>query len=214
MASLSVEKRDRVSKKENRRLRAEGKIPAVVYGKKFPATPVAIEARAFHRAWKEAGETGMVHVEGLGDPLQVLIHEVAFDPVLGNPLHADLYAIDQQSAVRVEVPLEFTGVAPAEKERGGILIKVLHEVEIEALPKDLPRAIEVDISPLKTFEDQIHVRDVRPPAGVKILTDGAEVVALVQEAVEEDLSAEAVAPDLDTIAVAERGKKEEEGETA
>lgn len=209
MTTLTAQKRDTISKKENKALRANGKVPVVLYGKKDDALPLTLDAKEFMQAYKEAGESTVVSVtiEG-GDKKDVLIHEVATDPVLGEVIHVDLYAIDMTVEVEVTVPLVFVGAAPAEKELGGNLIKVHHELDIKALPKDLPHEIEVSIDGLKTFEDQVHARDIVMPAGVTMVTDGEEVIALVAAAQEE--TEETAEFDAEAVQVEEKGKKEEE----
>jgi large subunit ribosomal protein L25 len=124
--------------------------------------------------------------------------------------HIDFLAIDINKPVAVTVPIEFTGVSSAEKNSLGILVKVLYELHIEALPKNLPHEISVDISGLANVGDQIHVKDISLGADIKILTDAEEVVAVVSGMTEE--KEEASAPvDLSTIEVEKKGKKEEEG---
>jgi large subunit ribosomal protein L25 len=141
---------------------------------------------------------------------EVLIQDIDLDPVTDNVRHADFYVIEKGKKVTVHIPLEFAGVSPAVKDLGGILVKVLHELEIEAMPKDLPHNLSVDISKLATFEDRILAKDVTLPAGVTLLTKPEEVVASVSEAVEEVVE---VAPvDLTAIEVEKKGKEVKEGE--
>lgn len=147
----------------------------------------------------------MLDIEG--KKVDVLIHEVQFDPVKDTAIHIDFLAIDMNKPVEVVVSLTFTGVAPAEKAGLGTLVKVLHEVSVEALPKDLPQSIEVSIESLATLEDQIHVKDIKLPAGVTMITDNEEVVALVAEQKEE---IESTPVDLADIEVEKKGKKEED----
>lgn len=212
MTTLAAEKREHTRKQDRARLRKEGKLPGVFYGPKEEATPISVSRPEFERVWKEAGESTIVTLSGVGEDRDVLIHDVMTDPVLGAPLHVDLYVPEKGKKVQVSVPLEFVGTAPAERELGGTLIKVLHELEIEAMPRNLPHAIEVDVTSIKDFETQIHVRDIKLPEGVEALTDPEEVIALVSEAKEEP-EEEAEAPDLSQIEVEEHGKKEdEEGE--
>jgi large subunit ribosomal protein L25 len=132
---------------------------------------------------------------------------VQVDPIKGFPIHVDFLAVDMNKPVEVAIPLEFVGLAKAEKDGLGTLVKVLHEIEIEALPKDLPHNIEVDVTIIATLEDLIHVKDIKLPKGVTLLTDGEEVVALVAAAKEEK---EEVVVDLSAIEVEKKGKKEEE----
>ena len=139
--------------------------------------------------------------------VDVLIHDVQVDPVKGFPVHVDFLAIDMNKPVEVTIPLEFIGLAKAEKDGLGTLVKVLHEVDIKALPKDLPHNIEVDVTSIATLEDVIHVKNIKLPNGVTLITEGEEVVALVAAAKEEK---EEAPVDLSAIEVEKRGKKEEE----
>jgi large subunit ribosomal protein L25 len=126
-------------------------------------------------------------------------------------IHADFYVPEKGKKVEVEVPLEFVGVSTAVKDLGGTLVKVMHEIEVEALPKDLPHSIKVDISKLIDVEAQILAGDLALPEGVSLITEAEEVVASIAVAEEEK---EVAAPaDLSQIELAEKkGKKEEEGE--
>lgn len=212
MTELTALPRTSISKKENTRLRTEGKIPAVMYGKKHEATHVAIDTKEFLKAWKEAGESTILTVKGLGADKDVLIHEVTLDVVREVPLHVDLYVVDSATEVEVEVPLVFEGEAPAESVLGGTLMRVLHELTISALPKHLPHEITVDISVLKDFDSQIHAGSIALPANVTLVNDPEEVVALVAEAREEEEETPSEAPDMEAIEVEQKGKKEEEEE--
>lgn len=208
---LAVEKRD--SKKNPGALRREGFLPAVVYGRSQEAAPVSIETKAFSKVFKQAGESAVISLKGLGSQIDALIKEVDFDAVTGHPIHADFYAIEKGQTVTVSVPLEFVGVSAAVKDLGGILTKVMHELELECEPKDLPHAIEVDISKLATLESQVHVSDLNLPASAKISAAPEEVVAIISVAKEE--VEEAAPVDLSAIEISEeRGKKEEEGAEA
>ncbi|MEX0917299.1 MAG: 50S ribosomal protein L25 [Candidatus Paceibacterota bacterium] len=213
MLTLNAEKREKVSKVENRKMREEGKIPAVFYGTTTEATPISISASDFKKVWKEAGESSIIALAGVGDERNVLIHDVDVDPVKGHVRHADFYVVEKGKKLQVSVPLEFIGEAPAIKSLGGILTKVLHEVEIEVLPQHLPQHLEVDISSLDDFEKQIQVKDILLPEGVELLAESDEVVALVAEAKEEE-EEEPQEIDMASIQVEKRGKEEaEEGET-
>src|SRR6185436_3784218 len=101
--------------------------------------------------------------------IDVLIHEVQVDPVTDEPIHVDFLAIDMKKKIRVKVPLEFEGISNAVKTGIGNLVKALHEVEVEALPKDLPHTLVVDISKLETLEDNVFVSDIKLPAGVEVV---------------------------------------------
>ena len=208
---LAVTKRD-IAKKPHS-LRLEGVLPAVVYGRSEESTPIAVDRKTFEKVYKAAGESSVITLTGLGGAKQALIHEVAVDPVNGQPIHADFYAIEKGQKVTVSVPFEFEGVAPAVKDLGGILTKVMYELEIEVEPANLPQHIVVDVSKLATLEDQIKVSDLKLPASAKISIDPDEVVAMISVAVEEPVEAPVV--DISAIEISEeRGKKEEEGAEA
>ena len=194
-------------------LRKEGKIPAVFYGAGRESTPITVPVVEFKKIWREAGESSMVQVAVGTDKVDVLIHEVQVDPIKSEPIHVDFLAIDMTKKITVEVELVFEGVSEAVKSGIGNLIKVLHEIEIEALPKDLPHNLVVDISKLATLEDVILVSDIKLPPGVVAVTSGTDVVASIVEQVEEK-EEEVVPVDLSAIEVEKKGKKEEEGEGA
>ena len=209
MLTLAVSKRDTKGAGAPALLRA-GSIPAVVYGAHHEATPIAVPAVAFGKVLKEAGEATIVSLEGLGAPLPTLIHEVDLDPLTSRPRHVDFYAVTKGEKVEVAIPLVFEGVSAA-VEAGANLVKVMHEVEVEADPMSLPHDIKVDLSALAAIGDRIHASDLKLPAGVELVTEPEEVVALVQEVVEE--KEEVAAPaDISAIEVEKKGKEEAEGE--
>lgn len=213
MITLTVEKRD--AKTKLGALRESGFMPAVLYGHKQASTPISIKEADFLKVWKQAGELSVIHLTGKGVDHEVLIQDIDLDPVSDKVRHADFYVIEKGKKVRVNIPLEFAGVAGAVKDLGGILVKVLHEVEIEAMPKDLPHNLMVDISSLIVFESRIFAKDLVLPTGVTLISKPDEVVASVAQAVEE--KEEEVAPvDLTSIEVEKKGKeaKETEGEVA
>lgn len=195
-------------------VRKDGSIPAVVYGVGVENTSISVPKVDFEKIFKSAGETNTIVLDLSssvgGKKIDVLIHEIQYDPVKSFPIHIDFLAVDINKPIQVDIPLEFMGIAPAEKNGLGVLVKVLHEIEIEALPKNIPQNIEIDLSVLETLEDQIHVKSIKAPTGVKILTSPDEVVALVTPAKEEK---EEVPVDLSAIEVEKKGKQEEEPAT-
>ena len=209
MFELTVEKRERTGTKSLKSLREEGFIPGVVYGKKDESTPIKLSMKEFKKTFKEAGESAIIQLKGLEDEKDVLIQDVDFEPVRGEPRHVDFYAIERGKKLTVSVPLEFVGEAPAVKELGGILIKVMHELEIEVLPRDLPQSIEADISVIKDFGTSLHIKDLKLSDGVTATADGEDVIASVNEAVEEVFE-EPETVDMDAIEVEEKGKGEGE----
>ena len=207
--TLNATKREELGR-ASRHLLKENKMPAIVYGPKQQAEPITLSVIEFKKVLRDAGESTVIELKGLGAPLQVLIHDVDRDPVTTIPRHADLYAIEKGAKVEVAVPLEFVGESMAVK-LGANVVMVLHELPIEAEAADLPQEIEVDLALLNAIGDVIHVKDLKLPKGVIATVDGEEIVALAQEVEvepEEDTSA---APDMDAIEVEKKGK-EEEGE--
>lgn len=207
MFKLKVEKRD--LKEGLNGLRKAGQVPAVFYGPKDPSTPIKMSLVDFKKAWKTAGESTVVSLEGNGIDADVLIHDVDLDPVTDMPIHVDFYAIEKGKKLSVDVPLEFVGIAPAVKDLGAVLVKVVHEIEIEALPKDLPHKLEVDIAGLTTFDSVLTAADIKLPAGVALKVKADEVIASVYEPKEEVVEAAPV--DLSAIEVEKKGKEAKEG---
>ncbi len=206
---LKAEKRDIFGKKLMS-ARKEGKLPAVVYSKGEKSSPVFVALKDFKKTWKEAGESTVIELDENGKKKDdVLIKEVAIDPVSEEPIHADFYKIEKDKPIKAEIDIIFEGVSAAVKEIGGILVKVMHGVEIEALPRNLPHELKVDISKLKTFEDKITVSDICLPDGVKILAKENDIVALVEEPKAEEVVVERTIEDIE---VEKKGKKEEDKE--
>ena len=210
MITLAVEKRKEGGASAPA-LRRAGSIPAAVYGAHQAATAIAVPARAFEKVFREAGEASIVALSGLGEPLPTLIHEVDLDPITNHPRHVDFYAVTKGQKVQVAIPLTFIGEAPA-VEAGANLVKVLHELEVKADPMNLPHDIQVDLSVLKAINDRIYVRDLVLPAGVELAVEPEEVVALVQEIVEEKV--EEVVADIASIEVEKKGIIKEEETSA
>lgn len=214
MLLLNAELRKEFGKKLETGRKA-GKLPVVAYGRKEKSTPYFVNAVEFVKIWQKAGESSVVTLKVGAAEKDVLIHDVTLDPVNDHPIHADLYVIESGSKVRVKVPLVFTGVAPAVKALGGILVKVLHEVEVEAFPKNLPHELSVDIGGLEKFEDRVTIKDIKLGEGVKIVFPTADEIIALATPPKEEKEEEAAPVDLTRIEVEKKGKKpEEEGEAA
>jgi large subunit ribosomal protein L25 len=210
--TLNAAKREATGTSAGKALAQEGRIPAVVYGPKQEALSISLSLPEFKKVLRDAGESSVIALAGLGKDLQVLIHDVDMNPVTSEPRHADFYAIEKGAKVEVAVPLTFVGEAPAVKV-GANLVKVMHELEIEADAANLPHEIEVDVSGLAAIGDQIHVRDLKIPHGVTVQVDGEEVVVVAQAVEEEPEEDTTGAPDMNAIEVESKGKAEEEGES-
>lgn len=211
MPKLSVEKREVFGKKVDE-YRKAGKMPIVVYGGKEESQSYFINLAEFKKILAHGGESDVLELDTDSGKKNTLIHDIDFDPITREPRHADLLVVDINKPVQVSVELEFVGEAPAIK-AGGTLVKVMHEIEIEALPTHIPHQIEVNTETLVDFDSQITVADLKLPAGVTAVADPEEVVASISQAVEE--VAEEAPVDLSSIEVEKKGKQEEEGaETA
>ncbi len=208
MLTLKADIRD--TKTNTQELRKAGHIPAVFYGRKEASTPITLRQVDFHKVWKEAGESSVVTLDTPNGPKESLIHEVELDPVTGTPTHADFYVFEKGKKVEVSLPIEFIGTSSAVKDLGGSLMKIMHELKIEAEPKNLPHNIEVDISSLAAFGDQILAQDLKLPAGIELKENPEEVVATVA-APREEKEEEAAPIDLSAIEVEKKGKEETEG---
>ncbi|OGG79603.1 hypothetical protein A3A39_02130 [Candidatus Kaiserbacteria bacterium RIFCSPLOWO2_01_FULL_54_13] len=197
MLALEVKARD--AKESADALRKQGAVPAVFYGPKDKATSIAIDALKLEHLWKEAGETTVITLKGVGEDKDTLIHDAQFHPVTGKLLHVDFYVLEKGKKVKIKIPLEFEGQAPAEK-AGHIVVKVLHEVEIEVTPQELPRSLSVDLSSLTNVGDHIIVRDIKLPPSATLITHGSEIIASVKEFKEEVAE---VAPAPETVIIGE-----------
>lgn len=207
---FAIKAKNRDLKDNLEALRKAGEVPAVFYGMGNATTPITISKIEFKKVWHKAGESSAVELTVDGKKVDVLIHEVQTHPVNDEPIHVDFLAIDMNKKIKVNIPIEFVGVSPAVKSGTGNLVKVMHEVEVEALPKDLPKNLTVNISSLVDTTSQLTIADIKLGAGVTIMAEISEVVASIIEQKEE--VEEAVVPvDLSAIEVEKKGKKEEEG---
>lgn len=215
MLELAVKNRQELGKKA-KHVRNKGGIPAILYGYGVRPMPVEVESKAFEKTLKAAGETSLVSL-GLEDGSRqtVLIHDVSRDVLRGVATHVDFYAVRLDRPIEADIPLVFVGEADAIKSLNGVLVKVVHELPIRALPKDLPHEIAVDISSLRTLEDQILVKDVVLPAGVETRMEADQVLVLVEAPrTEEELAAMEQPAEVSLEGIEVAGKKEkEEGET-
>ncbi len=194
-------------------IRRSGNIPAILYGHGIDPQNMEVEHRAFNKLFSAAGYTTMLTLSlADGKEHPVFIRDVQVHPLKNTITHIDFYQVRMDEAISANVPLKFVGEAPAVKNMSGVFVRNMDELEVEALPKDLPHDIEVDISSLDNFDAVIHVSDIKLPEGVTTHKEGTEVVALVQpprsEQEIEALSAE-VKEDVESV---EGVKKEEPAE--
>lgn len=203
-----------VTDRKAKSLRADGQVPAVLYGHGVAATPLAIVRGELEKVYRKAGGSSVVKVHIGSDQRNALIHDVQAHPVTGQFLHVDLFQVRMDEKIKAEVPLVFEGTPPAVRELDGVLVTNLNEIEVEALPADLPHEIVVDVESLETFDDTITVADLKIPAGVEVTLEPETNVALVSPPrTQEELEELEEEPEADTSAL-EEGADAEGGEEA
>jgi len=216
MLSLSVKIRKELGKK-SKALRKKGILPGVLYGPKLKENLLLeLDEKKFEKVYKEAGESSLISLEVEGKRFPVLIHEIQLASLTGKPIHVDFYQPSLVKEVEVTVPLVFEGVAPSVRDLGGTLVKNIQEVTVKALPQNLPHEIKVNVEKLKTFEDNILIKDLIVPQGGKILKEPEEVVALASrpEKIEEELAkpVEEKVEEVEKVEEKKEGKEAEESE--
>lgn len=194
--------------KKVKRNRLRGQMPAVLYGHGVDSTPLFVDAKLYKKAFHDAGTSALVDLT-IEDqkPIKVLFHEPQMHYLHGEPVHADFYAVKMSEKIETAIPIHYTGVSPAVEEMEGNFITNKDELQIRCFPGDLIQAIEVDISVLATFDDQIKVSDIKVPETIELLDDPEEVLALVAAPIsEEELEAELTEDkDAEAAAVEELG---------
>jgi len=199
-------------------LRGNGQVPGVVYGQGKEAAPIQVDDKQLGKVYHLAGTSKLVELK-IDDaaPINVLFQDVQIDPVSQRMVHFDLYKVKMDEKIKTEVPLHFTGEAPAVHEQNAILVKNLEELEIETLPGNLPENIEVNLDSLTEIGNSIAVADLQIPAGVTILTDKDEMIVKTDPPrSEEELEEldEAVEEGAEAEVESEHGGETEESEEA
>ena len=165
-------------------------IPGILYGRGIENVMVSLDKKKFNHTYEEAGESTVFKLALDGkDERNVLIKDVQKDALSGLARHVDFYQVRMDEEIEAEIELVFTGESAAVKELGGILVKNMDAIQVKCLPGDLPPEMEVDITPIKTFDDYIYVKDLPFSEKVEVLIDPETVVAMVsQPRSEEDLA--------------------------
>lgn len=200
-------------------LRKEGLLPANIYGKKIKSQAVTVKTLDFLDVYKKAGETALVSLvvkNGKSDEKAVLISNVQKDHVTDEVLHADFHQVDLKEKVSAEIPVEITGEAPAEKQGIGTVVQYLNEIEVEALPTDLPEKFGVDISNLVEVDQAIFVKDLPiEKAKVKLISDPEAILVKVEPPQKEEVVVPPPAEEVPEEGAAPvEGEAPAEGETA
>lgn len=209
---LTLEPRKILGKKV-KKLRAEGILPANLFGKGLKSTALQVPEREFRQVFKEAGETALLEIKVKEENYPALIHNVQRDPVTGKVIHVDFHKVDLKEKIVTAVPIKLTGESPAEKSGVGLILQTLNELEIESLPANIPHEITVDISGLSEVGQTIHVKDLKlDREKIEVKNDPEEVVVSVQTAeMKEEVIEEAPAPE-EVEAIAEKPEEEEAAE--
>jgi large subunit ribosomal protein L25 len=182
-------------------LRRNGWLPGVVYGAGLTNRSVKLKRLEFEKVFGSAGESSLITLMLDGKEANVLVKDVQHSPLKGEPTHVDFYEVDMKKQITAEVPLEFTGIAPAVIDLSGTLVKNRESLEVECLPGDLPSHLVVDLSTLTAMDSLIRASDIVLPKGVAITGDPEEVIIGVSELQKEEVApvaapvADAAAPE-------------------
>ena len=175
---LQAKNRQKYGSAESRRLRRNGRIPAVIYGRAGKSYSIDLDSVEFQKNTKGISESTIVKVEVEDKSFEAFVKATHRNIIDGNILHIDFYEVESGVALRAKVSLILQG-NPIGVREGGMLETPAHEIEIECLPKDLPERIEIDISGLKANQS-LHVRDIPLAQGIRLLSNPDQVVALVK----------------------------------
>lgn len=211
MIKLSAKIRKDIGKK-TRFLKQADRIPGVVYGHKIKNVIIDLDYKEFYKVYCKAGGNSLIELDlGEKEKKIVLIHEYQKDPVSDKFIHVDFFETSAKEEVEVKVPLIFEGIALAVKDLGGTLVKNISELQVKALPQNLPHEIKVSIVTLNTFADRILVKDIILPANVKVSAKPDEVVVSVVEPakIEEELAKE-ITEEVENVEKVEKKEKTEE----
>lgn len=180
----------KIAGRKVKNLRKEGILPANVSGKKVKSLSVQVNLKEFQKVFKEVGETGLVELQIGTETKPVLIHNLQVNPVSEEPVHADFLQVDLKEKVEAEIPVEFIGESPAEKQGIGTVVQYINEIKVEALPTDLPEKFEIDISTLEEVDKAIYIKDLKiDRTKVDVKDDEEAIVAKVEPPQKEEVVA-------------------------
>ena len=213
--TLKAEKRSVVGRKV-KNLRKEGYLPGSVYGKKIESESLQLKLADFEKVFKDAGETALVELQINSDKKPVLIHNVQLDPLTDKVLHVDFFQVNLKEKVSAKVPVELMGEAPAEKQALGTVVQYVDEIEVEALPADLPEKFEIDVSSLTEVGQTIYLKDFKfDKSKVEIKEDLEKIIAKVEPPKEEKEELPAATPEgVEEVSGGEVSQEAGEGEKA
>lgn len=213
METLTLKVQPRDMKVKTNVLRAKRLIPAEYYGKGVKNKSFVVDYQTFRKAYKQAGSNTVISLNDGKDEYSVLVHEIQYDPVSDSIVHIDFANVKMDREVKTKVNVVITGIAPAVKDLGGILVTPLDEVEIKCLPKDLIHKIEVNIESLVDFNSFIRVKNLIVPPGITILDAPEDIIATAVPPREEK-EEETAAPLASEVPVVGKEGEVAEGEEA
>lgn len=181
---LEAQPRDNSKKSTIKKIRREGNVPAVVYGHGVESRSIYFSSSEFIKVMREAGRNGVITLKVDKDDYPVMVHEMQFDNLKDELVHADFYKVDMSSEVDAEVAVHLTGDAVGEKE-GGLVQQLLHEISVRALPAEIPDAIEMNIESLN-IGDSLSIQDLPKAGSYEILNDPEDTVVTVTPPQAED----------------------------
>jgi large subunit ribosomal protein L25 len=209
---LKAKKRQLTGRKV-KQLRREGVLPANVYGKDVKSTSISVDLKEFLKTFKEAGETNIVEVKVNGAIKPTLIHNVQLDPVTDTPIHVDFLQVNLKQKVTAQIPVELVNESPAEKQGLGTVVQYIDEIEVEALPGNLPENFEIDLSTLEAVDDMIQIKSIKvDKKKIEIKNDAEQIVVKVEPPREEEEEEVAPAPEAEEGVGAEGTAEEEVAE--
>ena len=178
---LSAEKREGIRKGANRKLRASGRVPAILYGKDTKPSLLSVDAREAERLFQKISvENTIIDLKVKGDrtKIQALVREVQVAALRPDMLHIDFYKIQKGVSLEVDIPVELSGIPNGVRNEGGILEQLVHEIPVRCLPNQIPESIKIDVTDLD-LQGSLHVSDLAIPEGVEMLMDSERTLCVV-----------------------------------
>lgn len=198
----------KISGRKVKKIRHENQIPANVFGKKVTSRNLQVEAKTFLKLYKEVGESTLVYlnIQGEKEELPTMINDVQLHPLTGLPLHISFHQVDLKEKVTAPIKIKLVGDSLAVKDSLGVLVQQLDEIEVEALPADMPENLELDISGLAAVDSSLSVRDIRLNSDkFTVKTDPGLIIVKIEPLAKEEVVAPppTAAVDLSAVAPAE-----------
>ncbi|HPC06391.1 MAG TPA: 50S ribosomal protein L25 [Anaerolineaceae bacterium] len=199
-----------VTGKQVNALRREGKLPAVIYGHNFEATPISLDLKETTKVLSGLTSSSLVTILLENKEYPALVRDRQRDYIRNRLIHLDFQVVNLTEKIRANVSVDLEGVSPAVKDFNGVVVTGLSELEVECLPQDLPERLTIDLSKLMRIGDAIHVKDISFGENVTIHQDPEEMIVLVTASIEEAVEVELAEGEAAEPEIIEKGKKEEE----